>query len=125
MSGDLIEAEKQFEVKALKAENAVLKDEVKELQKEIDKLRILLKEVDPDAEASMISDPEYICLTEIKKLRDRSAAEDRDLTMDEVKSFDILHKNLMSIQAKNPRKLGKGKVKTLSAQDLEEIIKGS
>jgi hypothetical protein len=111
----LVEAEKDFEIKKLKAQ-------ISELEKENDKLNLLLKEADPEASANMISDSEYICLNEIRKLREISKT--GELSADEVKAFDTLHKNLNIIQGKNPRKLGQGSTKNMSDEDLEKLLNG-
>lgn len=115
MDDTIIEAEQEFEVVALK-------NEIKKLKNEITKYRILLDEVDADANPDIVSDEESICVMEIRKLKESSLL--RALSTDEVKRLDLLHKNLKLARGENTRVGAKSKVGKLSAKELAEIAKG-
>jgi predicted RNase H-like nuclease (RuvC/YqgF family) len=116
MDGDnLVEAEKEFEI-------AALKNEVEKLRKEITKYQILLNEVDDEANPNIISDEEVICVEQIAKLRQESAK--RHLSTDEVKKLDILHKNLKMARGEGSRVNNRSLAKKLSAEELTAVAKG-
>lgn len=112
----IIDAQKEFKIKKLE-------EEVSNLKKEIDKYRVLLKDLDPDADVSDISDEEIIIVQQISKLKAYSSQ--RELTNDEVKNLDLYVKNLRLIRGLNNRDKSAGKAKNLSKEELESIIKGS
>jgi hypothetical protein len=116
MDNKVVEAEKEFEIKALK-------EEMRKLRNELAKYKILLKDVDEDASIDGITDAEVICVNELDKLRKSSA--ERELSSDEIKNMDILHKNLKLAQGKSSRISGSGKAKKLSAEELESLAKES
>jgi hypothetical protein len=112
---NIIDAEKSFEIQKLKDEN-------KKLRNEITKLKILIKDLDPDADVSEISDQEAIAVEQLKKIKEYSSK--RDLTTDEIKAYDVLVKNLRLIRGENSRSASDKNTKGLSKKDLEAIAKG-
>lgn len=98
------------------------KEQLNKALKENDKLKILLKEADPDASADLITDAEYICINQISKLKDYAKA--RDLTPDEIKGLETLNKILRMERGVNSRISKTGKAKKLSDDALEKIIRG-
>ena len=115
MDDNLLEMEKELEIKALRDEN-------KNLRNEITKLHILMKEADLEVDISMVSDEESICIQQLKRLRDLS--ENNQLTKDEVQILDILHKNLKIARGEEVRVKTKGKVGKMSTSALTDLIKG-
>lgn len=113
---NIIDAGKDLQIQKLKNEND-------KLQNEINKLKVLLKELDPDADVSEISDQEIICIEQIKKLREYS--KQRELTNDEIRNLDLLVKNIRLIRGESGRTRSGGNTKNLSEKELEAIIKGS
>lgn len=99
----------------------LLREKISNLEKENIRLHQLLVENDVTVEGlPTISDEEYICTAQIKKLRESSDVE--SFTGEEAKIFDILHKNL---------KLARGEVtldgkrkKKLPASELLKIVDG-
>ena len=86
MDGDnILDAEKAFEL-------LTLRNEIEKLKNEVIKYKILLNEIDSEANPDIISDEEAICVEQIHKLKENSGK--RQLSTDEVKKLDILHKNL-------------------------------
>ena len=75
-----------------------LKKKVAELEMELAKARSVLKDNDLEEEASSISDAEAICANEIHKLK--VASDNGILTLEDVKTLDILHKNLLLARGK-------------------------
>jgi hypothetical protein len=112
--GNILEAEKDFEIRALTAE-------VEKLRNELTKYKILLKEVDEDINPDVITDEEVICVREISKLK--KITEERDLSTDEVKKFDMLHKNLKLARGETSRIGSKSKVSKMSQEELERLAK--
>lgn len=117
MAGEdnLIDAGKEFEVSALRTE-------IQNLKKEITKYKILLNEVDEDANVDIVSDEEAICVEQIRILK--MASGERPLTNDEVKKLDILHRNLKLARGEMDRITGKSKAGKLSVEELAKIAKG-
>lgn len=113
---NLLEASKEFEIKALR-------DQVDKLKHELIRCQILLKEIDEDADPNMVSDQEVICVQEISKLRTISN-EERPLTSEECKNLDLLHKNLKLARGQSERVTQKDKASKMSSDDLEKLIKG-
>lgn len=112
---NLVGAEKDFEIKALK-------DEIRKLKNMVTKYQVLLKEVDENADPSMVSDEEAICIQEIaalKKLSDKGG-----LTLDDIKALDILHKNLKLARGESTRLKQGSRSKKATDEELEEIAKG-
>lgn len=116
MSDKLIDAEKDFEIKSLK-------NELKKLKNELMKYKILLRDLDDEANPDDISDVEVICVTELDKLK--KTTKERELTSDEIKNLDVLHKNLKLARGESTRLGGNGKVKKLSDAELEAQAKNS
>jgi hypothetical protein len=105
---NILDMEEQFKEK-------MLLDKIEELKSEISKLRIALKEAGVDDDLSDISDEEIICVQQILKLKERSQG--AELDTDEIKRFDILHKNLKMIRGNRTPKKG-DKVKGMSNEEL-------
>lgn len=118
MDGDsnIIDAEQEFEVIALR-------NEVEKLTNEIIKYKILLNEIDSDANPDIVSDEEVICVEQIRKLRENSAT--RELSTDETKKLDILHKNLKIARGQGTRVGRKNQASKMSDKQLAEIAKGN
>lgn len=113
---NILDAEKQFELQALR-------NKIQALEGENTKLRILLKEATgEDAPVDEISDEEVICVQEIAKLR--AASNDRPLTLEEVKQLDILHKNLKIARGENKRVGRQSNFDMKSNEELEKLIRG-
>ena len=115
MDDNIIDAEKDFEIIGLKKR-------IKELENKLTKYQITLKEIDEDADPNVISDEESICITQIFKLKVMS--EERQLSLDEVRQLDILHKNLKLSRGESERFKSKSKAGKKSADELANIIKG-
>jgi hypothetical protein len=113
--GKILDMEKELEIKALR-------NEVQKLTNQLTKYQILLKEIDEGADPSMVSDEESICVTQINRLR--QASDGRELSNDEVKNLDVLHKNLKLARGENIRVGAQNKTKKLSDKDLEKLVKG-
>lgn len=104
---------KEFEIK-------VLKDEIDDLRKEIESYKKTLASYDID-EIEEMTDVEYICIEEIKKLKRLS--DTRGLDDVEVKNLDLLHKNLRMIR-NQPVEKKTLKAKVSSVEDLLKIVEG-
>lgn len=115
MDDNVIDAEKEFETVALR-------NEIQKLKNEVIKYKILLKEIDSDANPDIVSDEEAICVEQIHSLKESSGK--RVLSTDEVKKLDILHKNLKLARGEGIRVGAKNKVGAMSAGDLANIAKG-
>lgn len=113
--GNVINAEQEFEVSALK-------NEIQKLKTELTKYKILLNEVDSDANPEIVTDTESICVMEIRKLKESSTK--RQLSTDEIKRLDLLHKNLKLARGEGTRIGAKNKAGAMSADKLAEIAKG-
>ena len=114
MSENLIQAEKEFEIAALRAE-------IDRLTKENTKFRISLRELDPDYDPNKICDVEAICQEQLEKLRAESAI--RELSTDEAKRLEILHRNLKLARGEDLRVNWEGHAKRMSDTELEKIAK--
>ena len=112
---NIINAENAFEIQKLK-------EEIRKLSGEISKYKILLKEFDEDANISGVSDAEIVCVEQLAKLRQYS--KQRELTADEIKNLDTLHKNLKLARGESIRGSSGAKAKSASDKELEKIIKG-
>lgn len=113
MDNSLIEAELKFQIKALKDENEKLK-------RENSKLRISIRELDPSFDPNEISEVQALCEEQIRKLKEESAV--RELTTDEIKKLDILHKNWKLSKGEDIKVSWEKKAETLTDQDLERIV---
>ena len=109
-------ADKQFEViNTLTAENEQLKAENTHLKQ-------LLSSIPKGGTINNfpISEEELICIEQISKLKDSS--EKRELTLDEIKKLDLLHKNLKMIRDNVVIDVKPSKQKSLSSDKLLSII---
>lgn len=113
---NIIDAEKEFEIIALR-------NEIEKLKHEVIKYKILLKEIDSDANPDIISDTEAICVEQIHKLKEASSK--RDLSTDETKKLDILHKNLKMSRGQGTRVGRKNQASKMSDKQLSDIAKGN
>jgi hypothetical protein len=107
----ILDAEKDFRIEALNGE-------IKRLKQEITRCKILLDEV--DANPDDVSTAEVICVQQLEKLKESS--KNRELTGDEVKNLDVLHKNLKIARGESTRVGGSGKVKKMTSEDLEKLV---
>jgi len=112
---NVIDAEQEFEIISLR-------NEINKLKNEVIKYKILLKEIDSDANPDIVSDEEAICVEQIRKIKESSGK--RELSTDEVKKLDILHKNLKLARGQGNRVGAKNKVGSMSASDLADIASG-
>ena len=113
MDGDnVIEASAEFEVVALK-------NEVERLKNELIKYKILLNEIDSEANPDIVSDEEAICVEQIHRLKDSSSK--RQLTTDEAKKLDILHKNLKLARGQDTRIAARNQAGKMTAKELANI----
>ena len=112
---NVIDAEREFEVIALR-------NEIDKLKNEVIKYKILLNEIDSGANPEIVSDSEAICVEQIHKLKESSGK--RQLSTDEVKKLDILHKNLKLARGEGTRVGARNKAGAMSASDLANIAKG-
>jgi hypothetical protein len=106
-------ANKQYEV------IVSLKEQITNLEEENKYLQGLVGNTTIINPVSLITDEELICLEQIKKLKDQS--KNRELTLDEVKKLDLLHKNLKLIREKDIVDLPVNKKKSLSNERLLAI----
>lgn len=116
MSDNIIDAEQEFEL-------AALRSEIEKLRIELTKYKILLNEVDDEANPNVITETEAICHEQIRKLKESSGV--RQLSTDEVKKLDILHKNLKLARGEGSRVGNKSKAGKMTAEQLSDIAKGS
>ena len=112
---NLIDSGKEFEA-------ITLRNEIERLKNEVIKYKILLNEIDSDANPDIVSDEEVICVEQIHKLKESSGK--RQLSTDEVKKLDILHKNLKLARGEGHRVGAKNKMGEMSASELANIAKG-
>lgn len=96
----------------------IYKQENLQLRKELARYEKMMEEYDLEGLDHM-SDVEYICVEEIKKLRALSDAKGLDEV--EVKNLDILHKNLRQVRSKDKDKVKK-KEKEMSTSELLSIV---
>jgi hypothetical protein len=110
---DIKLAELQFRLKAMA-------DDITKLQAEKETLMGIIRANGLEEElgsTKILSDEEFICVNEIRKLK--SISEIRDLTNDETKIFDILFKTLRTIRTgKDPEPVKKQKM-----ADVKELLK--
>jgi len=112
-SNELIKAETDFEIVSLRKR-------IQEIESENQKLKQILKENDLeeylDGIVQRLTDEEFICVNEIRKLKELS--EKGLFTENEAKVLDILYKNLRSIRGLQPAKETKQK-----KADVSELFK--
>lgn len=96
-------------------------DEISHLKKLLEGSVPLIKpEGSSNSITSNAGDQEYICRTEINKLRDISR--DRELTLEECKKLDIYSKILKDL-ASNPPKYNESEAKKASTAELLALVK--
>ena len=95
-------------------------EEIKHLKKLLEGSVPLIKEV-KDKSKLEANDQEYICRVEINKLR--VVSDERELTLEECKRFDIYSKILKEL-ANQPKTI-EIQAKTLSERDLIAVISGT
>tara|TARA_R100001086_G_scaffold215289_1_gene131428 strand:+ start:1583 stop:1948 length:366 start_codon:yes stop_codon:yes gene_type:complete len=113
---DFNEMELQFEIKALR-------DKIKTLEEENINLRKVVEANDltDELDELTISDEEYICVQEIKKLKELS--DNKAFTGDDAKTLDILYKNLRMIRGLTVDNLNKKrKPKKTDTAQLFKIV---
>jgi hypothetical protein len=114
---DLIGLEYNGELEALKVKIIELESLNQVLMKVI-KDNDLQDEIDMDIQ--MITDEEYICMNEIRKIKDRS--ESHGLSEEDAKIFDTMHKNLRTIRGLKVEK--PKKKKQVDVSELLKIVNG-
>ena len=112
---NLLDMEKEFRDKKLT-------DEIERLKGEVTKYQILLKEAGIEVSSSLISDEEVILVQQIHNMKLKS--DNDDLTATEIKSLDILIKNLRIIRGQNTRVGRKSKLEDMSSQELMKELDG-
>ena len=113
---NILEASHEFEM-------ITLRNEVEKLKNEVIKYKVLLHEIDSEANPDIVSDEEVICIEQISRLRKTSNK--RPLTTDEAKKFDIYHKNLKLARGQGSRVGSRNQAGKMSAEKLAEIAKGN
>ena len=112
---DILGMETSFEIEALRKKIA-------ELEKEAYKLREIIRDNDLDiSEIPDMSDEEYICVSQISRMKDQSDSAAFD--QEQAKIFDTLVKDLNLIRGGRKKVKAKNKTKTQIA-DLISIAKG-
>lgn len=96
-----------------------LEKKVEELSSKIEEYKKTMEVYGIEAVES-ITDVEYICKQEIKKLKQLSDA--MGLGQEDAKTFDILYKNLRMVLGKEEKKSPKGK--DMSADELLQLVDG-
>ena len=95
-----------------------------QLEKEKEKLLQIIKDNDLSEELDFeisVTDEEYICVAEIRKLR--GACEIRPLDKNEVVNLDVLFKILKTIRTgKDPADAGNKKQKKVAVAELLKIV---
>lgn len=122
----MIEKEQETQIEqALKIKS--LSREVSELESKVAKLMGIIKDngLDDELEAldsTVLSDEEFICINELKKLR--TTSEIRELTSEETKIFDTLYKALKSIRTGQPEDVSgkKRRKKPLNTAELFKLV---
>ena len=116
----LLGMEATFEITALKKR-------IQELESENSKLKGILKDNDLEDEikdlTETLSDEEFICVNEIRKLKELS--EKGLFTEQEAKVLDILYKNLRAIRGQSPIEKSSKNTKKPNVAELFKIVEGS
>lgn len=115
---DIKDLEKEM-MEHVESKSKDVKDEFEALKRENLELRKTLWEYGIE-EVSDVSDEEFICLSEINKLK--RISENDNLSEQEVRTFDLLNKNLRIIRGQSEKKTPKGK--PVSKADLLKIVDG-
>jgi hypothetical protein len=98
-----------------------MQDEIEQLRLENSKLKIILTEAGIEDDAlNKISNEEAICVSEIKKLRDKSNSPD-SLTLNETKQLEIYVKNLKAIRGEDKRFKSANRTSKLTQDELIQI----
>jgi hypothetical protein len=106
-SSDINTMVDSFELDTLRKENEILRKRLAQLEKTLESYDI--------EEIETITDVEYICIEEIKKLKALSDA--GGLSDVDVKNLDLLHKNLRQVRGQESSKK-KPKEKPASVAEL-------
>lgn len=115
MSDDIIGMESTFELDALRKK-------ISELEKEVYKYQQIIRDNDLEVEdLPDMSDEEYICISQIARLRDQS--EGMAFDQEQTKIFDTLVKDLNLIRGGSKGKKLKNK-KKLPIEELKLIARG-
>jgi len=101
-----------------------LQKELDDLRMENNKLHIILSEAGIEDDAlDKISNEEAICVSEIKKLREKSDG-DETLTLNETKQLEIYVKNLKQIRGEDKRFKSANRTSKLTQDELISIALG-
>lgn len=110
------------DITELEIEIAALRKRLKKFEDENYKLRRILQENEiEEAEGLVISDEEFICINEIRKLKELSQV--GSFGREEAQVLDILYKNLRQIRNLSDDKLSKSKKKP-NVAELFKIVDG-
>jgi len=116
----LLGMEATFEITALKKR-------IQQLEEENHKLKQILKDNDLEEEieglTQTVTDEEFICVNEIRKLKELS--EKGLFTENEAKVLDILYKNLRAIRGQSPVDKSSKSNKKADVAELFKIVEGS
>lgn len=99
--------------------------ENEDLKLKLKHLEALLGDAVPIIDVIPLSNEEIICIKQLEKLKMK--AQNSELTLEEVKKFDLLNKNLKLIRGENTSLQGKGKnpAKNISTSKLIELAKNN
>lgn len=118
-SNRTLELETAFEIKSLRKK-------IQELETENEKLLKVLQDNDLLEEVANVkqkmSDEEYICINELRKLKELS--ETSFLEEEDVRKLDILYKNLRAIRGMSPVEKNKSNKKA-DVAELFKIVEGN
>jgi len=108
-------------------EITALKKRIQQLEEENHKLKQILKDNDLEEEieglTQTVTDEEFICVNEIRKLKELS--EKGLFTENEAKVLDILYKNLRAIRGQSPVDKSSKSNKKADVAELFKIVEGS
>jgi len=94
------------------------KEQIEVLRDENEKLKLLLRNGLTNSDG--FSDEEAICVVQLRVLKELSAI--RDLTLDEVKKFDLFVKNLRAIRGEVVVVQNINEAETVSTEALFQIV---
>lgn len=107
---------------SLEFEAKALREKIKDLEKEIENYKLLLRENGIELEGmDKMSDEEYICVTQIAKLKER--ADTALFDKEDAQILDLLQKNLKMARGEKVHDRFKLKKKKLSPQELLKVVK--
>ena len=103
-------------------EATALREKIKQLEKEIENYKLVLRENHIEIESmDEMSDEEYICVKQIARLKER--ADDQMFDKEDAQILDLLQKNLKMARGEKVHDRFKMKKKKLSPQELLKVVK--